>query len=222
MQHIILYSEIIALIVGLLVVRCLRPGHLKLFVVVLFLIVSTEISAIIMRKFDAAKGFVPQLYNIMLPLQFSFYFYIFLKEIKHWVWRSLLLLLAIVYLIFVFIVLLQQSKRGFNTMNYAAGSVLLSIYSLRYIYQQLSENASPEFWNNLLFYVAVGMVVFYTGTLPFHAMRNYLYDNHPGIFNTYLAIFHVLGVAMYLIFAFGLYKAADKRKSTLITGNGRK
>jgi hypothetical protein len=213
MQHLILYSEIIALIAGLLVFKQLQPGHLKVIVLILFLIVSTEISAVIMKRFDEMKGFVPQLYNIMLPVQFCLYSYVFLKETKNVKWKRLLLLITIAFLVFVIVVLLQQREPGFNTRNYAAGSVMLSIYSLRFIYQKLLEDGPVAFWDNFLFYAAAGMVVFYIGTLPFHAMRNYLFDNYPRIFFTYRTIFYVLGCIMYLVFAFGFYKAVYKKVS---------
>ena len=44
-----------------------------------------------------------------------------------------------------------------------------------------------------------GLLIFYLGTLPFHAMRSYLYYNFPNIFTVYFYLFIILNYCLYLI-----------------------
>jgi hypothetical protein len=211
MQHIILYSEIIALIAGLFVLKHIRPPHRKLIVLLLGMTVCVELYAWIHKTFFADRFFVPRLYNIVLPVQFGFYSYVFFKEIRSGVWRKILLLLTCGFLVFVLGVLVIQQPQQFSAVNYSAGVILITLYSLRYIYEQLPGDRVLHIWNNLLFYVAGGILIFYPGTLPLHTLRAYIFANYPAMFETYYYIFLVLGCVMYLLFVFGFYKSTQKR-----------
>jgi hypothetical protein len=207
MKHIVLYSELIALVAGLIVLKRLRPPRLQLTVLLLCLIVCVELYALVHKTFFAKLYFSSWLYNISLPLEFGLYCLIFLKEIVYTLWKKVLLFLTLSLLVFSYTVIIFYRPNEFESVNYAAWVILLSIYSLRYIYEQLHSQDISAIWGNLLFYIACGSLIYYLGTLPLHTMWHYLYENYPGIFYPYYYINQALDCIMYLLFAFGYYKS---------------
>ena len=74
------------------------------------------------------------------------------------------------------------------------------ILILSYFFQLVTSNSILNFKNNMLFWVCLGMLLYYLGTFPYFGLRNTFATNFQDVFNTYTYIAYFLNALMYLMF----------------------
>jgi hypothetical protein len=137
----------------------------------------------------------------IIPLEFLFVFYLFKNNLKYnkLVWGCIT-----VYIISFLIEIIYENinqKNVFLSVSYSVGNLLLLILILRYFYfliyseRILSFNTEPMFW------VSLGLLLFYLGTFPYYGLYNLLKTKYFDILVSYTWIMIFLNYAMYLLFA---------------------
>lgn len=143
------------------------------------------------------------LFNVYYLLYFSFFFYIFMKMIEEEKFKNYIKigigLFWVFYLRdFIFIGLSQNSF----TISYLAGSVILIYCIILYYIHILQSPLILVVKNDLLFWVSVGLFLFYIGYIPIKIIKTWYYE--PGVFfNLLILIQFSLIVVMYLFFLIG-------------------
>jgi hypothetical protein len=212
-NDLILLSEILALMAGVISYRSLPAGPGRLLVWLLALIVLVELTGWSNRIYLRIGNFNTQLYNYILPLEFLLYFIIYAQLVsRRWLAR------VIFYtgwgqLLLAWVSNLLLAGASFNTWYYALAAILLSLCALLYVYETLNGPELLRIWHNLFFYVSLGILFFYILTLPFHTMRNYLYKHYEKVFTLYYYIFLGLGCLLYLLIAAGFWLQQRNRSS---------
>ena len=123
----------------------------------------------------------------IIPLQFIFFYWLYayqslLKKKIFW----LFLLLYIVS--FIPIELYFARLKVVYSFNYTIGSFLLMILVFLEFQKQIKNDAILYFKQNKMFYINMGIMLFYVGTLPFFGLYN-LIVKEPEIWNMYYLYF---------------------------------
>ncbi|HBK70184.1 MAG TPA: hypothetical protein DDZ39_00755, partial [Flavobacteriaceae bacterium] len=83
------------------------------------------------------------------------------------------------------------------------GSIFLTICVIFYFIELLQSDKIISFHRLVPFWISVGLLVFYTSTIPFTVVQNsYMLSNDNAVLKIFI-IKLILATAMYLIFAFG-------------------
>lgn len=199
-------SEIIAAIVATIYYFKYRKKNLKFILIILWLSVFTEYLSIYMYEnkvlmYNGKNNY--WLYNIMYPLWKFLYLYIYfnalnIKAYKNWVKSFMMLYLIALCINWIF---LQNFLRDLESYSRIFGCLLVSISAIFYLLELLRSDKIIVFHKKTLFWISIGLMLFYSGSVPFIIMRDF-YSDYDYIHNIFL-VRYILGIVMYLLFTFG-------------------
>lgn len=199
LQSLVLYSEGICAITGLLYYNQLKNTFWKWFVWYCCLILASELFS----KFGLV--YYPNYREVYfeyfgIPIQFLFLFWLFAKkslQSKHLFIASLI----VYFLSFIPHFFSQYQIKVVNSLNYTTGCFLLLIITIFEFKNQIRSEEILNFKSNKMFYINIGVILFYVGTLPFFAFYKTLYLNHEVVWDYYKTFFLCSVNLMYLLFA---------------------
>lgn len=170
----------------------------KWFATYLFFITGQDIfwfyniyfSAIVKQNYYAYFG---------LPVQFVFLYWLYaLKSLKN---KNLFWTCVVIYILsFLPIELYFNKLKVVYSFNYVVGAFLLMLLVFFEFKKQILNDDILEFKKNKMFYINIGVMLLYVGTLPFFGLYN-LITKEPGIWNIYYIYFLVSNCIMYLLFS---------------------
>ena len=190
--------EIIAAVVGLIYYNRIKKTYWKWFVLYLFYIAVYEIITRI-AAYDFAVKIDFYFAKIQVPIEFLFFFWLYaVQSFKSkkifWICSSLYLLSLIPD------ESLSQGNYFFSSFNYIIGTLILLLFVVLEFNKQIKSDNILLFTKNKMFYVNIGIVLFYIGTLPFFGLY-YPIMKEPEIWNNYYIYFMISNCIMYLLFA---------------------
>nr|WP_315423842.1 hypothetical protein [uncultured Pedobacter sp.] len=195
-------SLIVATLTGLIKFRSNLPIHLKGIILMMPYILLVEIGAAFFRNLIKGQNVLPQ-YNIVLLIEFLVYAYFF-KEIIISVWiKKIITLFMILFPVFWYISVFFIFKiTEWNSYIFLVGGTFTIIWALIYCYQLLTsiENVSlsscGEFW------IALGIIIFYSCQVPFMGIYNFLIVNYPSLIMNFQVGLQVTNIIMYFLFTY--------------------
>lgn len=141
------------------------------------------------------------IYNAFLPVRHLFYLWFFYETITSAIVKKMTLLSALPVFIFgVINYFFIQGPHAVSTYTIIIENIITIVLVLVFFYQVLRNkniirlSASAEIW------ICLGTFIYYSGTLPFFMLFNYLLTRHLNIASSYLYINDALNVIMYLFF----------------------
>ncbi|ALR31627.1 MULTISPECIES: hypothetical protein [Chryseobacterium] len=135
----------------------------------------------------------------VIPVQFIFFYWLYAA--KSFRRPKLFIILSLVYLLsFIPSELLFSSDKVMLSLNYTLGCLILMILVVMEYYKQINDSEILNFDKNRMFYINLGVTLFYIGTLPFWTFLE-LIRPYREIFNIYFAYFLISGILMYLLFS---------------------
>ncbi len=211
-RHLGPFAELLAAVIGTIYFYKYKHTSLKYFLYLLWYITITEffnwyidennITSLLYID-DKGKEYNYWLINILDTVSFLVYYYIYFKWItdkkfKSWIKRFAILyvLLSIVNWRFV-----QNFFTELQSYLFIVGAIFLIISILFYFIELLKSEKIVVFHKNLLFWVSIGLLIYYAGNIPFAAEYNG-YALISGIHDLFLIVY-ILAILMYLIFTFG-------------------
>lgn len=198
LTNLLLILEYVACIVGILFAYKIRKTYWKWFVVYLIIIAFNDFFVVrIIEIFNITKQ---QYYAyIIIPLQFIFFYWLYaLKSLRN---KGLFVAFVILFLFsFVPVEMYFSKLKVVYSFNYVIGSLLLMILVFLEYKKQIQDDNILEFKTNKMFYINLGVMFFYIGTLPFFGLYNLLVKQLD-IWNVYYIYFLVSNCLMYLLFA---------------------
>lgn len=137
-------------------------------------------------------------YNyLVIPVQYIFFYWLYAS--KSLGKPKLFLILSLVYLIsFIPSEFISRDKVMFS-LNYTLGCLILMILVVMEYYKQINSSNILNFNKNRMFYINLGVTLFYIGTLPFWTFLDYI-RLYREIFNIYFLYFLISGIIMYSLF----------------------
>ncbi len=193
----LLIIEIISSLIAIGYYKNLKKTHWKSFVIYLILISIFEI--LISKElisFHLKKQIIYA--YIVIPLQFIFFYWLYLyKSLNK---KKLFFIVLLSYLLsFIPVELYFERLNVVYSFNYTVGSFLLMILVFLEFRKQIQNDDILQFWKNKMFYINIGIMLFYVGSLPFFGLYN-LIIKEPSIWNAYYLYFLISNCLMYLLF----------------------
>ncbi len=191
--------EIIAFIAGIYKYNSLKKSYWKWFVFYLFYIVLYELIHVYFSKVLKVST---QIYFslIQLPLEFIFFYWLFayqsLKKSKLFLFFVFLYINSLILEYYLTLSL----NFSFKSISYTFGTLLFLILIVLEFIQQIKSDTIIEFKSNKMFYINIGVILFYIGNMPFFGWY-YSILKIPEIWNSYYIYFMISNCIMYLLFA---------------------
>jgi hypothetical protein len=141
----------------------------------------------------------PAFFNyFVIPIEFIFFYWIYAaKSFKR---PKLFYTISALYLLSFIPGEIFMTKKIIFSFNYTFGCLILMILVVMEYYRQVNSSNILNFSRNPMFYINLGVTLFYIGTLPFWAFFAYI-KTYREIYNIYFAYFLISGIVMYLLFS---------------------
>lgn len=133
-----------------------------------------------------------------IPIQYLFFIWLYaLKSLKK---PNLTIIFCVIYLMALVVEALLKKISVFYSISLNIGNILLLILVVLEFLKQIRNENILKFYENKMFYVNLGVILFYVGTFPFFAFYYDLYKFHKEIWNVYYVYFLIANCLMYLLF----------------------
>ena len=206
------YSELISAVAGTIYFYKYKTTSLKYFLLLLWFITIVEFTVSyvssnhikVLLFFDSnGQQYNLWFYNLLRIVTFLTLFFIYFKTIKTMKYKRMILFFGLTYSIILIInwSIIQNFFYEMSEIPRVMGSLFLIITILFYFIELLRSDKIILFHKTLLFWISVGLLFYYSGTIPFSLKFNG-YMLIPGIHKLFL-INTILAILMYLTFTFG-------------------
>ncbi|MEZ2445939.1 hypothetical protein AB6805_29695 [Chitinophaga sp. RCC_12] len=207
--------ELLACVTGIVYWKKLRHSHWKWFPIYLAAIVIVELAGKYIREVRGDVALNSKLYLYFgIPLQFLFFYWLFrqyykynMARLKNW---PLVAAAAYITSWIVDIAYLSEEKLWFFSFSYTIGNIMLLILIIAFFARLAASEEVLQFRTNLMFWVCLGLLIFYMGTLPFYGLHNTLRTRYPAIFMVYWYIQFGLNYLMYISFILAMIWSKPK------------
>lgn len=208
----LLFFELLSFITGIATWRKYAGTHWRYFIVFLGIIVLSESLSWYFLKVAADKRLNTLLYtHFVIPLEFSFYFWLYYKQFLNKRYKSLRYLPLTAFAIYAVCFIMEltllvniKELKWFTSISYTIGNLFLLILILAYLLRFSRSEEIIYYKTNNMFWVSVGLMVFFLGSFPFFGMANYLYENYQQLFFRYKILTYLLNYIMYALFSIAL------------------
>ncbi|MDJ0644736.1 MAG: hypothetical protein QNJ57_02030 [Flavobacteriaceae bacterium] len=209
-QDSVRYSELVSAVVGTVFFYKYKHTHLKYFLYLLWYITISEFLGEYIKvsghmAYVDEEGFIYNkwVYNILNFITFNTLYFIYYKQLDTKVFKKLIKIFAVVFSVLFIInfTFFQNFIIHSAVAPRIAGAIFLVTSIIFYFIELLRSEKVLVFHRLLLFWISIGLLLFYTGTIPFVLKWNG-YMLIPGIHELFLIVY-VLAIVMYLIFTFG-------------------
>ena len=193
----LLWCEFLCAIVALIKFKVIKNTYWKwfaFFIVYIFIIEKYgtyifELLSIEKKKYFAFIG---------IPLEYVFFFWLYsIKSLKNK--KLFIVFTSLYFLSFIPIEFYFKSFDIIYSFNSTVGSFLLMILVFLEFKKQIQNDDILNFKENKMFYINIGIMLFYIGSLPFYGLYNLLVKE-PEIWNIYYLYSLIANCIMYLLF----------------------
>lgn len=198
----VVWMELLAFLAGVWQYRKFKNTVWIYFIVYLFFIFLFE--AISYFFLDHFGNFRKYYYGfIVIPFQFVFWYWLYAKKL--FLQPRLFYVFTVVYLLsFIPYLLAIEQTRVINSLSYTIGVLLFFVLIVIEFFNQIKSEKILQFRENIRFYINLGVVLFYVGTLPFFAFDAFSFEHTQYLWTNYYTFFLVLVNVIYLFFIIGL------------------
>ncbi len=139
----------------------------------------------------------------VIPGEFLFAYWLVLKKMETRLHKTLIWSGMGLYILVTLMEVWQKGTDGipFLTISYTLGNIFLLAFILLYLWQLAVSEKVLYFYRERMFWVSVGMLFFWLGTLPYFGLYNLLSTSYPGILESYAWVMLGLNYLMYILFA---------------------
>ena len=199
LYNVINWSEIFTALIAIIYFKKLYHSYWKWFVI--YIIIITLIDVFGDYGLNYYPSFKKYYYDFfVIPIEFIFFYWLYAK--KSLQNEKLFKISISVYLVFFFLHLfILDEIRKVSSMSYTVGVLFLAIMVYLEFIKQIKSDEILDFKSNKMFYINIGVLLFYVGTLPFFAFDKLLYENVNYLWNIYKTFFLFSVNVMYLLFA---------------------
>jgi len=134
----------------------------------------------------------------VIPIEFIFFYWLYaVKSLNRqklfWIITGLFCISFLPYFTII-------HKPGMMlSLSYTVGTVLLMFLVILEIFKQIKSEKILLFHTNYMFYINIGIMLLYVGTLPFFSFYNLLL-NESNLWSNYYTFFLIANHLMYLLF----------------------
>lgn len=150
--------------------------------------------------FSLGKEFRISYYVLLgVPFQYIFLYWLYaFKSLKN---KKLFIFSILVYILTLCFSLYYKNIDEVYSLSLNIGTFLLIILLILEFVQQIKSDNILRFKENKMFYINIGLILFYIGNYPFHILGPELYTNYLNLWNIYYVYFLISNCLMYLLFS---------------------
>jgi len=201
---IVVAFEIIACITAWLKYAQLRKTYWAAFPFYLSFIVLSEFAGYFLKElFPKHPEYNTHYYGYFeIPVEFLFFFFVFYMAIPKRANRLLIVICTVIYLLvwLAEIKYVAENVNSFYSLSYTMGNLLLLILILMFFINLATSNEIVHFRENMLFWVSLGLMIFYLGSFPFYGLFDVMIKKHEQLMERYYYVVYGLNSLMYLMF----------------------
>lgn len=198
LQNLLLGIEFLAALIAFFYFFKLKNTYWKWFSIYLIIIFIQECFWFFN---DSGFGITKQKYYALIgiPIQYLFWYWLFaLKSLKL---KKLFYTCVVLYLLtYIPIELYFKELEIVYSLNLTVGTILLGMLITLEFKKQIKTDNILKFRENKMFYITIGIILFYIGTYPFFAFYKELKGQYIEIWNIYYLYFRISICIMYLLF----------------------
>ncbi len=197
-QTVIVGAEFIAALTAVLYFSKLKKVAWKVFAIYLIYIFFQELYFYFNESlFSISKT---QFFNYVgIPIDFIFLYWIF--AFHSFLNKKLFLLFSSIYIVSLFFESLSELEGVVNSFSYTLGIVLLSFLLIQEFLKQIRSDEILYFKENKMFYITLGVILGYIGTVSFFTFNEVLSKNYSQVRYVLHSFFIGMNTIMYLLFA---------------------
>ena len=167
-----IFIELITAVIASIYFYKYKNTFLKYFCFLLWYAVLNDISGVLIRDYISRYNAI--IYNIYYCINFTYLFALYRHYIKNDKYKKLLLLFILFYYIILIINgFFENYIIEFLSLPYIAAATFIIISISIYFVEILNTEKVLYVKKNLLFWISVGLLLFYIGNIPFRILRNY-------------------------------------------------
>lgn len=189
--------EILAALVAFMYLPKLKNSYWKWFSFYLIFIAIQEV-------FWLNKKYLLGIFDrdyfayIGIPIQYFFFYWLYaLKSLKN---KKLFLFSIIIYAISIPLNLFFETDDFIYSINISIGNIILLILVVLQFNQLIKSENILLFWKKKMFYINIGVLIFYVGTHPLLVFYDNFKQINPKILDSYYLYFLIANCLMYLLF----------------------
>lgn len=199
LDYALYFTEGLTALIAIFYLSKLKQTNWKYFVLYLLLIFSLESFGRYGNEFLSFSK--EKFYNyFVIPLEFLFWYWLYaiqsMKNRKLFYWLISLYIISFIPSEFFF-----KGSKIIYSFNYTFGCFLLLFLVIFEYYKQINADTILDYKKNRMFYINIGVTLFYIGTLPFYTFYLFLYRDHNEIWSIYYVYSYISNILMYLLFA---------------------
>ena len=195
--------EATACLVGFLYWNKIKHSHWKYFPFYLLIIVLAEFIGKYLNH-SGHNDLKVGLYNyFVIPLEILFFSWLFYMEFREKKYRRVSLLMGCIYVVTWLLEMFVISKGNnwwVQSFSYTVGIIVLIVQLLLFLFILATGDDILYIRSNMMFWVCLGLFIFYFCTLPFFGMGNYLFNHFKNIYFGYAYAIYILNYIMYSLF----------------------
>lgn len=204
--------ELGAAIAGLIFIkRSVYSRSVKLFVFYLWLVVFVEFIGFYSiygyftnyETLPFIKGTVLEsnywLYNGFAIIKFSIFYIYFLNQLEDSKIKKFLTYLSIVFIISAIINLFVSDVFFVKNSSFTSigGTFILAMMILLYFYRLLRSNQVLYFYNNITFYIALGLLIWHLTVTPLFIYNQYFSSENPVFLSLHIWLLRAVNIYLY-------------------------
>lgn len=196
-------AEALAAIAGCLTWNKWKRNYFKWFVIYLLIILIFELSTHLLVFFKMLEEVI-LVKQIVVPIEILFINWFFYKTLIGSK-KKIIIAGAAVYLTALILekTLVDAAGYYFQSLSYTVGNLFILVYLILFFIEFANSEKILAFKKQTIFWIALGMLIFYLGTFPFFGLYNELMKNMD-VFIPIAWAATGLNYCMYILFTIGL------------------
>jgi len=210
--HLFNCAEILALVVSIICIKWLLKTPYIYFVPYLLMTVCAEFLG---RYFGLKHLYTlnANVYNTTTVIEFLFFYWLFFTAVRKPVFKKVMLVLSGVYLLSAIInIAFVQGFDQWASYTMLIGTIIIILFVFLFFYDAFDNKEPINLIKEPMFWISMGIFLFYLGDFTFNLMYPYLHRNN---LHREQRLFHIINnnliVFEYLCFSVALIKCSRNR-----------
>lgn len=209
----LLLCEVISCITGFIYWKKIKNTYWVWFLVYLLYVTISGAIEFISNEYKILYLNIFFNHFFMHPIDFLFYYWLFYKNFDNTKFKLLPIASASIYLPTLIIDALTHpfnQQNFFLSFSYTVGNLLLLILIGCFFYIFVITNMILKYKHNMLFWVCIGLLIFYVGSAPYWSLINNLAAKYIDLLFILRNIMLLVSSGMYIFFTIGFIKGDIK------------
>ncbi len=204
-----IFVELLSAIFGSIYFYKYKGTFLKFFCVLLWYSVINDICGVLIREYVSNYNAI--IYNIYHVLNFTYLILLYHHYLNNKNYKRITLILCLTYfLIFIINGFFENYIYEFQRFPYIFAAFSLLVIIVFYFIEILNSERVLNTKGNLLFWISVGLLLYFMGNLPFRILRNYYL--HLTDATVYFLVNFTLTIVMNVCFIIGFIWSNKKQQ----------